>query len=48
MNQEQVIEKNREQAAQRNAELRQQAAERLKKNAEWNKANKPKKTKNKE
>lgn len=45
MSQEQIVENNRKQAEERNAELRRQAAERLKKNAAWNKANKPKKSK---
>ena len=45
MTQEQIIESNRKAAQERNAELKQQAATRLKRNSEWNKANKPKKSK---
>lgn len=45
MTQSQIIEDNRKKAQERNAELKQQAAARLKKNAEYNKANKPKKSK---
>lgn len=45
MNQESMIEKNREEAKQRNEALKKHAADRLRKNAEWNKANKPKKSK---
>lgn len=45
MTQSQIIENNRKAAQERNAELKQQAAARLKKNAEWRKANKPKKSK---
>lgn len=43
MNQEQMLITNRAEAKARNEELKKQAAERLKKNAEYNKANKPKK-----
>lgn len=42
MNQEQMLITNRAEAKARNEELKKQAAERLKKNAEYNKANKPK------
>ena len=45
MTQAQSIKNNRKVAQERNAELKQQAAARLKKNAEYNKANKPKKSK---
>ena len=45
MTQEQIIGSNRKAAQERNAELKQQAAARLKKNAGYNKANKPKKSK---
>ena len=45
MTQAQIIENNRKAAQERNAELKQQAAARLKKNAEYRKANKPKKSK---
>lgn len=42
MNQEQMLITNRKEAKARNEELKKQASERLKKNAEWNKANKAK------
>ena len=45
MTQSQIIEDNRKKAQERNAELKQQAAARLKKNAGYNKVNKPKKSK---
>lgn len=45
MNEQEMLEKMREEARQRNADLKKHAAERLKRNAEWNKANK---TKNRE
>jgi len=40
MNQDQMLTNNRKEAKSRNEELKKQASERLKKNAEWNKANK--------
>lgn len=42
MNEQEMLEAMREEAKQRNEDLKKQAAERLKKNAEWNKANKRK------
>ena len=43
MNEQQMLNKNRAEAKARNEELKKQASERLKKNAEYNKANKRKK-----
>ena len=45
MTQAQIIENNRKKAQERNADLKPQAAARLKRNSEWNKANKHKKSK---
>ena len=45
MTQAQIIENNRKKAQERNADLKPQAAAQLKRNSEWNKANKPKKSK---
>lgn len=45
MNEQEMLDNMREEAKQRNEALKKQAAERLRKNAEWNKANKPKKSK---
>ena len=45
MTQTQTIEKNRAEAKQKNEDLKRQAADRLAKNAAWNKQNKPKKSK---
>jgi hypothetical protein len=42
MNENEMLEKMRAEAAERNLELKRQAAERLKRNAEWNKKNKSK------
>ena len=42
MNEQQMLNKNRTEAKARNEELKKQASERLKKNAEYNKANKQK------
>lgn len=43
MNEQEMLEAMRLEAKERNEALKKQAAERLKRNAEWNKANKRKK-----
>jgi hypothetical protein len=42
MNENEMLEAMRAEAKERNENLKKAAAERLRKNAEWNKANKPK------
>ncbi len=42
MNENEMLDKMRQEAKERNEALKKQAAERLRKNAEWNKANKQK------
>ena len=42
MNENEMLEALRAEAKERNENLKKAAAERLRKNAEWNKANKPK------
>ena len=42
MNENEMLDKMRQEAKERNESLKKQAAERLRKNAEWNKANKQK------
>lgn len=45
MNENEMLEAMRAEAKERNDNLKKAAAERLRKNAEWNKANKPSKRK---
>ena len=46
MSEQDILNDMRKEAKERNEALKKQASDRLRKNAEWNKANKPKKGKN--
>jgi len=46
MSEQEILEDMRKEAKERNEAEKKRAADRLRKNAEWNKANKPKKGKN--